>query len=127
MLNTTNNILDPSLMVAAAKKQGGPDIGERLRSSHGKMNADAVSRSKEALNNGSVAREKKDVPPVVVQSGYNPDSHMKVDIHHDSGRFMYLFVDNSSGEVEKQLPRKYMLEQFAYMREIYEKTLDDTV
>ncbi|WP_020401039.1 flagellar protein FlaG [Kordiimonas gwangyangensis] len=54
-----------------------------------------------------------------------PNTRLRIDRDDETGRFVYLNIDNESGEVIKQFPPESILEFLSYYREVAGLTVDD--
>ena len=54
-----------------------------------------------------------------------PNTRLRIDKDDKTGRFVYLNIDNESGEVIKQFPPESILEFLSYYREVAGLAVDD--
>ncbi len=95
----------------------------------GAPSAEALTQSKGTEQNvaaGSpLEKAAKALEQFIPENEQIPNTRLRIDRDDETGRFVYLNIDNESGEVIKQFPPESILEFLSYYREVAGLTVDD--
>ena len=83
------------------------------------------AREEEVQENSPLAKAAKALEKFIPENETPPNTRLRIDRDDETGRFVYLNIDNESGEVIKQFPPESILEFLSYYREVAGLTVDD--
>jgi flagellar protein FlaG len=84
------------------------------------------ARGDEVPVNSPLEKAAKALEKFIPENETPPNTRLRIDRDDETGRFVYLNIDNESGEVIKQFPPESILEFLSYYREVAGLTVDDT-
>ena len=87
-------------------------------------NTQPASRE-EVPKNSPLEKAAKALEKFIPEEETPPNTRLRIDRDDETGRFVYLNIDNESGEVIKQFPPESILEFLSYYREVAGLTVDD--
>ena len=76
-------------------------------------------------SNSPLEKAAKALEKFIPENETPPNTRLRIDRDDETGRFVYLNIDNESGEVIKQFPPESILEFLSYYREVAGLTVDD--
>ncbi|WP_262691431.1 flagellar protein FlaG [Kordiimonas aestuarii] len=79
----------------------------------------------EAPSNSPLEKAAKALEKFIPENETPPNTRLRIDRDDETGRFVYLNIDNESGEIIKQFPPESILEFLSYYREVAGLTVDD--
>lgn len=129
--NGSAQVLDLRSARASTSASAGVDrfSGSSGTEKSGAPSAEVLTQSKgreESVPLGSpLEKAAKALEQFIPENEQPPNTRLRIDRDDETGRFVYLNIDNESGEVIKQFPPESILEFLSYYREVAGLTVDD--